>query len=72
VKARRPGFVTLARVHLTLTVVWTITVIPTMLWWRDSILWVAFLSVWANVASHWTGYQAARAEQAAGQAAGDG
>jgi hypothetical protein len=25
-----------------------------LLWWRESILWVAFMSLYANVASHWS------------------
>lgn len=40
-------------------------IIPTMIWWKDSILWVALMSVWANVVSHGTAWQAARAEVAA-------
>lgn len=39
--------------------------VPTLLWWRDSILWIAFMSLWANVASHWGAAQAAEAEERA-------
>jgi hypothetical protein len=55
----------LRRVHAVLTVVWLLLVIPTVVWWHSSILWVALMSVWANVASHFSGWQAARAEDAA-------
>lgn len=51
------------KIHLYLTVVWGLAAIPTLLWWRDSILWVAFMSLWANVASHWAAYQATRSEE---------
>ena len=56
---------TSARIHLTLTIGWGLAVIPTLLWWRHSILWVAFMSLWANVGTHWGAYQGARAETAA-------
>lgn len=52
----------LVRVQLGLTLMWLVLIIPTLLWWRESILWVAMMSIWANVASHASGYQAARAE----------
>lgn len=52
------------RVHLILTAVWATLAIPTLLWWRESILWIAFMSLYANVAGHWSAYQAARAEDA--------
>jgi len=44
------------------TIVWTILIIPTILWWRDSIVWVVFMSLWANIASHLAGYVAGRTE----------
>ena len=43
-----------------MTAAWALSAIPTLLWWRDSILWVAFMSIWANVASHWAAAEAAR------------
>lgn len=52
-----------AKLHLTLTVAWGLLVIPTLLLWRTSILWVAFMSLYANLVGHWSAYQAARAEQ---------
>ena len=55
----------LRRVNGVATVVWLLLVIPTVLWWRNSILWIAMMSVWANVASHYTAWQGARAEHAA-------
>lgn len=49
-----------------LALVWAVLAIPTVLWWRESILWVAFMSLYANVAGHWAAYQGARAEEANG------
>lgn len=54
----------LARWNLALAVVWAVAVIPTLVWWKNSILWVAFMSLWANVASHLAAWIAARAEHA--------
>ncbi len=54
------------RLHYWLTIFWAALVIPTLLWWRESVLFVALLSIWANVVGHWSCYQAARAECAAG------
>jgi hypothetical protein len=54
------------KIHLTLTFVWSAMLIPTLIWWKESILWVAFMSLYANVVGHWSAYQAARAEEANG------
>lgn len=53
------------KVHATLTLSWLLLGIPTMLWWKESIAWVAWMSLYANVASHWSAYQGARAEDSA-------
>lgn len=44
------------------TILWILLIIPTLLWWKDSILWVALMSIWANVASHAAAWQAADTE----------
>lgn len=59
------GIRTLRRSHLALTLLWVFLVIPTMIWWRNSIAWVSFMSIYAIIASHAAGWQAARAEDAA-------
>jgi hypothetical protein len=56
----------LRRFHAAATIAWLLLTIPSVLWWKHSLLWVIILSVWANVASHFSGWQAARAEDAAG------
>jgi hypothetical protein len=53
-----------ARIHLALTVMWSGLAIPTVIWWRQSILWVAFMSLYANIASHAAAWEAAKAKQA--------
>lgn len=52
----------LRRVHAVATLVWIALAVPTLLLWRDSVLWVALMSVWANVAGHWSAWQATRVE----------
>lgn len=52
--------------HGAATIIWMILMLPTLLWWKESILWVAVMSVWANVAGHFSGYQGARAEDSNG------
>ncbi len=42
--------------------VWLTLIVPTVLFWKESILWVALMSIWANVASHYTAWLAARTE----------
>jgi hypothetical protein len=38
--------------HIVLAAIWFITVIPTLLWWKNSVLWVGFCSVYANFGWH--------------------
>jgi hypothetical protein len=56
----------LRRFHAVATIVWLLLAIPSLIWWKDSLLWIILLSVWANVASHFGAWQGARAEDAAG------
>lgn len=28
-------------------VIWTVLIAPTMLWWRNSITWISFMSIYA-------------------------
>jgi hypothetical protein len=41
----------MARVHLALALVWAVLTIPTLLWWKNSILWVSLMSIYAIVIS---------------------
>lgn len=51
--------------HTTLAGIWALLLIPTLIWWPDSVLWVATMSLYANVAAHWSARQAAIAEEEA-------
>lgn len=59
----------MARFNLTMTLVWMTLVIPTLLWWKQSILWIALMSVYANIVGHWSAYQGSRAGVKAEQGA---
>lgn len=36
---------------------------PTLLWWSNSILWLIFISLWANIVAHASAYESARAKE---------
>ncbi len=48
--------------HLVMMVVWAGLLVPTLLWWTESVLWVAIMSLYANFIGHFSAYDAARAE----------
>ena len=54
----------LARFNLVFTFVWIALTPPSVLWWKESILWVIVISLWANVVGHFSAYLAARSEVA--------
>lgn len=51
------------RFHAALTVVWLALIVPSVLWWSESVPWLVLISVYANVAGHFGAYQASRAEE---------
>ncbi|EPY5282354.1 hypothetical protein NL494_04745 [Klebsiella pneumoniae] len=53
------------RCHLVAAVMWVGLAIPSLNWWKDSVLWVILISIYANIVGHLSGYSAARADQAA-------
>ncbi|HBC9223963.1 TPA: hypothetical protein KE812_004490 [Enterobacter cloacae] len=53
------------RCHLSAAVIWFILAIPSVLLWKNSVLWVIIISIYANIVGHLSGYSAARADQAA-------
>lgn len=53
----------LARFHGYATLVWVLLMIPSLLLWKESLLWVIIMSVWAAVTGHWSSWQAARSER---------
>lgn len=56
----RPQF--LRAFHGWLTIIWAALIIPSVVWWKQSITWVVLMSVWANLAGHFSSWQAARVE----------
>lgn len=45
--------------------VWVLLLVPTLIWWRNSVLWVAAMSLYANFVGHFSAWQGARAEVSA-------
>jgi hypothetical protein len=60
-----------SRLHKLATIGWCGLAVPTMLWWRESIQWVSFMSIYAIIVGHWSTYQAAKAEEAANDESGE-
>jgi hypothetical protein len=53
----------LKRFHLLMMFVWAALAVPGILWWRESILFVIILSIYANFAGEFAAYQGARSEE---------
>lgn len=56
-KARRS-----IRLHYAMSGVWALLLVPTLLFWKESVLWVAAMSLYANFVGHLSAAKAARAE----------
>ena len=50
------------KVHGGLTIAWFLLAIPAVLFWRHSVPFLVYVSVYANFVGHWSSYQAAKAE----------
>lgn len=59
--ARRTTAEWMARFNACMTGVWIALLVPTVLWWKDSLLWVIIMSAYANIVGHWSAYQGSRA-----------
>lgn len=46
-------------VHRSCAVVWTALLLPALLWWRESVMFVIIASVYANIKSDWSASEAA-------------
>jgi hypothetical protein len=44
-----------------MTFLWIGLLVPSLLWWKNSILWVVLMSAYANIVGHWSAYQGSRA-----------
>lgn len=49
--------------HLIMAATWLVLVAPTILWWKDSILWVAFMSLYANFEASLAAHHAKKSGQ---------
>lgn len=48
----KPSALCLLRLHGSLAYVWLATIIPAVIWWQHSILFVAFTNIYSIVISH--------------------
>ena len=48
------------------TLLWAILLIPSLLWWKESILWLVMMSWWANVAASASAFLSSHAEREQG------
>lgn len=46
-------------------VVWMVLAVPTVLWWKESILWVAIMSLYANTKVAFGAWKSQKAKDAA-------
>lgn len=51
--------------HMILAVTWVVLAIPALLWWKDSVLFVIILSLYANMEASLAAYNAQREEKKA-------
>jgi hypothetical protein len=51
-----------AKVHLILTLFWSLMIIPTLLWWTESVPYLVSISLYAIITGHFSSYEATRAE----------
>lgn len=49
--------------HLVMMGVWLLLAIPGLLFWKESIIFVIILSLYANIAGEFAAYQGARGEE---------
>lgn len=62
---KRP-FITAKRLrvfHLAATVFWVIMIYPTIVYWKDSVPYLVFISVYAIIVSHFEAWQTSRLER---------
>jgi uncharacterized membrane protein len=54
-----------SKVQLILTLVWALLFAPALLWWKESVPFLVFVSVYANFVGHWAAWEAAKAKEEA-------
>lgn len=54
------------RIHMTLMLLWIVPGLPVSWWLRQSVPWLVFLSVYAIIVGHWSGWSAERPTEIVG------
>lgn len=54
-----------SKIHLGMAVLWLGLLVPTIVWWKDSILYVGLISVYAIILEHLTAYLAGKSDKGA-------
>lgn len=49
-----------AEMHRWTAIGWALFALPVVLFWRESIVLVLLISIYANVVGHWAAYEAAK------------
>jgi hypothetical protein len=55
--------ITQVQLQATLSIVWFLLFTPAIIWWKESVPFLVFVSVYANFVGHVSAWVAARAEQ---------
>lgn len=53
---KKPNEKTVMKLQAFFTVAWVCLVIPSLTIWKESVPWLVFMSVWANVGAHAAGW----------------
>ena len=54
---------TWVRIHGTLVIAWSLLLIPSLLWWAESVPWLVTMSCYANIAGSVASWQSAKADR---------
>lgn len=49
--------------HLVLACIWLVLLIPSLIWWKDSVMWVIVLSIYANWEASMSAWNAKKAQK---------
>ncbi len=51
------------RFHIGMIAFWVVMIPPTIFWWKDSLPYLVFISVYAIIIGHGSAFQGAKAER---------
>lgn len=49
--------------HFVLACIWLVLLIPSLIWWKDSVMWVIVLSIYANWEASMSAWNAKKAQK---------